>query len=130
MAKRITGSPTDSWPNSGILLWALDGLDRLRRRGRFLQPQSSAEAIRNLEDLGSPMSVFVRERCIVEPGAEVETSALYYDWRDFCTQHGRDRPGTSQSFGRDLKAAVPGITTADRKSGADRWRAYVGITLL
>jgi len=51
----------------GILNWALDGLDRLRARGRFIQPESGKERIQELEDLSSPVGVFVRERCVVAP---------------------------------------------------------------
>lgn len=106
----------------GILNWSLEGLARLRDRGHFEQPASSAEAIRDLEDLGSPISAFIRERCHVEPGGEVETKRLYGAWRDWCAEHGRAHPGTEQTFGRDLKAAVPGISTGDRRRGDDRWR--------
>ena len=40
---------------TGILRWALTGLERLQRRGHFVQPSSSSEAIQELEDLGSPV---------------------------------------------------------------------------
>ena len=51
----------------GILNWALDGLDRLHDRGYFEMPQSSTEAIRVIEDLGSPVGAFVRDWCVVGP---------------------------------------------------------------
>jgi putative DNA primase/helicase len=47
----------------GIFNWALDGLERLRERGRFQQPAASEDAVREMEDLSSPMGAFVRERC-------------------------------------------------------------------
>ena len=46
----------------GILLWAQEGWERLYRRGRFVQPDSSLELINQLEDLGSPIGAFVRDR--------------------------------------------------------------------
>ena len=49
----------------GILNWALDGLDRLRAQGQFTEPVSSREAIRELEDLASPVAAFLRDRCFV-----------------------------------------------------------------
>src|SRR5262249_3372811 len=51
----------------GILLWAVEGWRRLRERGRFVQPESAAQAIQDLEDLSSPVTAFVRERCRVGP---------------------------------------------------------------
>jgi hypothetical protein len=43
---------------------------------------------------------------------------------------GRDHPGTVQSFSRDLRAAVPGVTTVqERVSGDERQRRHEGIGL-
>ena len=56
----------------GILNWSIEGWERLRDRGRFQQPASSAEAIQELEDLGSPIGAFIRERCTVAPGRSVQ----------------------------------------------------------
>jgi putative DNA primase/helicase len=39
----------------GILLWALQGLKRLRERQRFVQPDSALELVKTLEDLSSPI---------------------------------------------------------------------------
>lgn len=113
----------------GILRWALDGFDRLRERGYFAEPSSSAAAKEELEDLASPVGAFVRECCIVEPGAEVETGALYQRWRRWCEERGRDHPGTEAVFGRDLRACVPGVSRQARRSGPERFRVYAGIRL-
>ncbi len=61
----------------GILLWALEGWLRLRQRGRFVQPSSMEDAIRNMEDLSSPVGAFVRERCDVGAGLRVWVDDLY-----------------------------------------------------
>lgn len=113
----------------GIFNWTLDGLVRLQERERFEVPQASKDAMQELEDLSSPVGAFVRDCCDVEPGAEVVTSTLYKRWRAWCEDHGRSHPTTEQVFGRDLRAAVPGLSTSARKQGADRWRVYVGIRL-
>jgi putative DNA primase/helicase len=115
----------------GVLNWSLEGLERLRQRGRFIQPESSADAIEELEDLGSPIGAFIRERCTVEHGRSVPCHTLFNAWRTWCETQGRDRPGTVQTFGRDLRAAVPGLTTehpSDGKGGKLP-REYQGITL-
>ena len=39
----------------GILLWAVQGWQRLRERGRFVQPASGRQFVSDLEDLGSPI---------------------------------------------------------------------------
>jgi len=113
-----------------ILNWSLAGLDRLTRRGSFVQPASAAEAIAALEDLASPVGAFVRERCIIGPAADCEVGTLFEAWRDWCAVQGRDQPGTAATFGRDLRAVIPSLRTANRRAGAGRERWYQGAALL
>ena len=114
----------------GILNWALDGLDRLRDRGHFTMPDSSRELVDEMEDLSSPTAAFVRDRCVVDDAAQVAADQLFDAWRDWCRQQGRSHPGTVQTFGRDLRAAIPGITTTrPRASMGPRRRYYQGIGL-
>ena len=112
----------------GILRWSLEGLQRLRERGHFVQPRSSREAIRQLEDLGSPVGAFVRERCVVKPGLSVTPGELFDAWKAWCQEQGRDRPGTKQSFGRDLRAVVPGIVVKQHREAGPAVRVYEGIS--
>ena len=111
----------------GIFKWALEGLRRLRERGRFIQPDSSAGAIAELEALGSPVSAFVSERCVVAPGRSIQTTRLYELWRGWCEDEGREHPGTQATFGRDLLAAVPGIAKTRPRIGELRIQFYEGI---
>jgi putative DNA primase/helicase len=113
----------------GILNWALDGRDRLVQRGRFEQPASSKEVIQELEDLGSPISAFLRERCDIGEGHSVDADKLYNDWRSWCLVNGRDHPGNAQSFGRDLRASLPEIKVSQPRDGASRKRVYSGLKL-
>lgn len=114
----------------GILNWAIQGYRRLNERGYFEIPESAADAVQELYDLGSPISAFLRDCCVVEHGAEVGCSTLYDAWREWCTEHGRDRPGTEQTFGRDLKAAAPAVrSTQVRGQAGKRVRVYRGVRL-
>ncbi|MQM37686.1 hypothetical protein KBTX_01688 [wastewater metagenome] len=113
----------------GILNWAAEGYRRLRERGRFRVPGSAAEAMQDLQDLGSPIGAFVRDECVVETGAEVQCRELYQEWCDWCGEHGRRQPGTEQSFGRHLKAAVAGVTVTQPRRNGRRVRMYQGIRL-
>ncbi len=118
----------------GILNWAIEGYHRLSERGYFVQPTSSAEAIQSLEDLGSPVGAFVRDRCIVGPKLTVEKTILFERWKQWCDEEGRTRPGTVATFGRDLHAIVPALRTSRSQSTYDRssskrvWK-YEGIGL-
>jgi putative DNA primase/helicase len=108
---------------AGILNWTLDGRDRLAKRKRFVQPKSGEDLIQELEDLSSPVATFVRERCTIKPGARVGCSALFDAWKAWSEDQGRDHPGTVQTFGRDLRAVVPGLKVVQHP------RRYEGIQL-
>jgi putative DNA primase/helicase len=111
----------------GILNWALDGLDRLRAQGHFTQPASAREAIRDLEDLASPISAFVRDRCRVGRDHQVRVDDLWTAWKAWC-EDGLQHKGTKQTFGRDLRAAVPGLRVSRPRDG-EHHRVYVGVDL-
>ncbi len=115
----------------GILRWALDGLDRLDKRGHFTEPATSRDAVVALADLTSPVSAFVREACNRKAGLEVSVRELYQAWRQWSRDHGRDRPTTEQVFGRDLRAVIPGLKTTRPRAedGSSRPRHYEGLAL-
>jgi P4 family phage/plasmid primase-like protien len=54
-----------------ILNWSIEGYRRLRRRGHFVQPQSSQEAIDEIEMLAAPVKAFIRELCETGPSKSV-----------------------------------------------------------
>jgi putative DNA primase/helicase len=110
-----------------IGMWTVRGLERFRERGHFIQPSSSIDAVRTLEDLGSPIAAFIRDRCILEPGSAVEVQHLFDEYRDWCKTVGRDHAGTIHTFGRDLHSFEPRIKVIQHRIGDDRVRMYSGI---
>jgi putative DNA primase/helicase len=112
-----------------ILNWAIEGHQRLMMRGHFLQPDSAMEAIRDLGDLGSPISAFIRDMCVVSPGRMVEISRLFEAWKTWCREQNRDGVGTKQTFGRDIRSVVPGAVVDQIMVEGHRDRYYVGIAL-
>jgi putative DNA primase/helicase len=112
----------------GIFNWALDGLQKLRTRGRFEQPQSSQDAIQELEDLASPIGAFIRDCCTLGPGETAEVDALYRLYKQWCEETGR-RASNRQVFGRDLKAARPEIKRRKLGPADDRIPTYAGVTI-
>ncbi len=85
--------------------------------------------MQELEDLSSPIGAFIRDRCVIGPTEEVEMGRLFDAWKDWCTDQGRDRAGTRQVFGRDLRAAVPRIQGSNIRGGAGRKWHYQGVSL-
>jgi hypothetical protein len=91
----------------GILNWAITGWHRLISFGHFTQPKSALEAVQQLEELGSPTGAFIREKCEIGAGHTATIDQLFGAWCQWCQEQGRDKPGTKQTFGRDLRAACP-----------------------
>jgi putative DNA primase/helicase len=114
---------------SGIFNWCLASLDRLRERGRFRQPATAESAVRQIQDLASPVSAFVRDRCVVAADAEVEKDELWKTWRDWCDNEGA-HPGTKAVFVRDLRAAIPGATPARVRVEKERRHVIRGLRLV
>jgi putative DNA primase/helicase len=124
---RLTDELLEELP--GILLWALKGLDRLRDQRHFTGPAASRDAVKALADLTSPVGAFVREACELDPAHEIPRRTLYQAWRRWSKDHGRDRATTDAVFGRDLRAAFPGIQDGRPHIGGRRTRIYQGIRL-
>jgi len=114
----------------GILCWAIVGWQRLRTRGYFVQPEEGLDLLEELSDLNSPIGAFIKERCQVGY-AEWRTSAsdLFAAWRAWCRANGRRDCGSVQTFGRDLKAALPALRTAYPRGSGYRRIVYDGIRL-
>jgi P4 family phage/plasmid primase-like protien len=110
----------------GILNWAIEGWQRLHERGHFVVPTSVKSVIEEIEDLSSPVAAFVRDECVVDAGHRVWVGELYEAWKAWCDRDGRTQVSTKQSFGRDLAAAVCGVT---RRRGAANQAFYEGIDL-
>lgn len=116
----------------GVFNWALGGLDRLIERGHFIQPESSKDAIEELQDLASPIGAFVRDCIEVGPTDMPPRCDVVYDaWEKWCEDQGRQHPGTVQSFGRELRSALPAVQIGRPEDPITkkRYRVYKGISL-
>jgi putative DNA primase/helicase len=113
----------------GIVLWALEGLDRLRQRGHLIRPQSADELHADMVEQTSPIRAFVEDCCIVGDGNQVDRDDLFGAWRKWCETQGRDHPGTKVGFGRQLAAAFPEIKRAQPRAGGTRLNVYSGARL-
>lgn len=112
----------------GIFNWALDGLDRLVRRRRFVQPKAAEQFIDVMTSLASPVRTFIDDLCVTRPDVRVPTKDLYTVFRAWCEDTGNYKSADSV-FGRNLMSAVGGI---DKKrplvDGKQVWH-YYGIGL-
>lgn len=113
---------------TGILNWALDGLQRLAvtNGNTFTRLPSADEAITAMRDLASPVAAFVREQCEMVADYEVRVDDLYAAYKTWAEDNGHSKK-SKQTFGRDLHAAFPLISM--KRPYGDRRRVYVGINM-
>ena len=97
---------------TGILNWALVGLHRLAitNDNCFTRLPAADEAIIAMRDLASPVAAFARDRCVINPRAEVGCDDLYARYRAWAEDNGHHRAAKTV-FGRDLRAAVLRVMT-------------------
>ncbi|MCF7548913.1 phage/plasmid primase, P4 family [Pseudonocardia sp. WMMC193] len=114
----------------GILRWALAGLVRLNKTGKFTTPAESAEAVDALADLVSPISAFVREVGVTGPEESVTVQDLYEEWRSWCKANGHGI-SSAQKFSTDLRSTLPQLKIVrpkvDGRAGPRQFRG-VGIS--
>jgi putative DNA primase/helicase len=112
----------------GILHWAIAGLERLRQRGRFLQPASAKDLLDNLQGLASPVASFVEERCDKGPDHYVMCDQLFKAWTDWCRDNGQPA-GAAATLGKSLRAALPTVMTIKKRVEGKERRVYTGLAL-
>lgn len=116
----------------GILLWSLDGFDRLQERGRFLQPESGQDVSDDLLEMTSQVADFVKQKCVIGEDQTVTKKDLfdrYIHW--LAMEQGWHTAITMPRFTSELRAVVPTISNLRPKAGADgqRPRMWRGIGL-
>ena len=123
----LTGRLLKELPS--IVLWALDGLERLQERGYLIRPQSAQELAEDLIEQTSPMRSFVADKCVIGAVQQCDRDELFKAWKAWCEDQGRDHPGTKVGFGRQLSAAFPGVKRTQPRETGTRLNLYTGIRL-
>ncbi|GAC00531.1 putative primase [Gordonia namibiensis NBRC 108229] len=111
-----------------ILLWALDGLDRLTAapNNQFTAPASSQTVIDMMNDAASPIAEFIRSECELEPTAAEPVTSLYTRYQQWCNNNG-ETPAALNVFGKYLFEGFPFITKEQVTIAGSRTRVYQGI---
>ncbi len=114
----------------GILLWALEGLRRLQARGHFHPPASATERLAEMMELSSPISGFIEDSLVIDHSGETPAADAFKAWELWCAESGRQHAGDIQTFGRDLRSAMPAVRTINRRAAdGKRLRHYAGFRL-
>lgn len=114
----------------GILTYFIDGLRSLMARGRFIQPESGNEIIREMMIGSNPIRAFVDEMCTLGKGLRCDAYELQDQYRKWCADN-NERVQSYQQFGKALKTAYPEIQKREgtRQPNGRKNYFYEGIAL-
>jgi len=111
-----------------LINFALQGLKDLRQNKVFVVPESSARELAQMVEITTPVTAFVSECCVLEPGSTVDLTVVFETWQRWCAESGR-KPGVRNQFGRWLVQACPGVRKIKVRMGNDLVYAYENIKL-
>jgi putative DNA primase/helicase len=113
---------------TGILHWALEGMDKLRpENARFTMGRVAARELRSVEDDMAPVIAFIRATCVIEEGAWVPCDNLWHAWVAWVEEHGTNINVTKHRFGAELNASGLGIERVRPVIGGQRMYVYRGL---
>jgi putative DNA primase/helicase len=113
---------------TGILNWALDGRERLYKRGYFVQPKSADDMVQQLNDLGSPEKAFLDANFERVAGESVEQPVLFSLWTMWCIANGRlNKEGTHQSFAKNVHSIYPWLKVKRVGPRGNQVQHWVGL---
>lgn len=99
----------DSGELSGIFSWALEGLERLIRRGYFNLPQSLNTNLDHYQCLVDPTGSFIRDNIVEVPNGNLNPQEFYNRYRFYCEETG-ERPFPQRKVTQLIRDIFPHST--------------------
>jgi len=86
----------------GIFNWAMQGLKRLRDRGRFVLPAQVTKSTQEYRQDANPVALFIADECYTGKGLSGQSSALYSTYKDWCFDNNY-KPHSSRNFKHEME---------------------------
>lgn len=113
----------------GIANWALDGLRRLRRKGRFVQAERGKKHLADFGNMSAPVEQFLADFCDEGPDCWEASEYLYLAWRVWCGEEGHECCARN-TFGSKLVAARPKVRNDQKRTPrGGKIRFYASVQL-
>lgn len=113
----------------GIFNWCLTGRARLYQRGYFVEPKASRDMKVEIDNLNSPINLFINDCTEPELHSYVTKGDLYEAYRIWCGEQGL-KPQPQPVFGKMLRAARPEMVDHRVQENSVRKTIYCGIKLV
>ncbi|MBL4805800.1 MAG: hypothetical protein JKY31_00745 [Rhodobacteraceae bacterium] len=110
----------------GILVFALDGLQRLFKQKRFTEPASCKTALHDWIKQVDHVQLFVEEQCVIDHGLNIKSGELFAAYRVWCEENGiKNRRDATR-----LSLNIRNIHSEVSLARVDSSRGLSGITLV
>ncbi len=111
---------------SGILNWALEGLQRLNKQGDFSESVSIEETKECYERLSNPIETFLTEHIEETEGEEyfISKEYLWNDIKYYCEKNSLPKPTSKKELNQKIRAHFENVESKQRKVGKTE-RAWV-----
>lgn len=86
----------------GIFNWAMAGLQRLEKQGRFTEPKQVIDSTAAYRREANPIALWIDDCCLVAPGNQDQASALYASYKDW-SHDNNFKVQSSRSFKREME---------------------------
>jgi putative DNA primase/helicase len=98
----------DSGEMPGVLIWALEGLKRLKARGTLMEPNAS-KALKEAHRLDcNPADLFLTDEFQVCLGSKYSVNTLYHEYAESC-RNGGFHPLNRVHFCNEVKSKFPSV---------------------
>lgn len=101
----------------GILQWAIKGLHRLNKRGRFEHNRFMTDAVKELREESNPIDIFFEDTIEIDLSghAEIEKGELYKKYDEWCRSNG-NHPMAANRFSQSVQQKYSKITPKNTMS--------------
>lgn len=113
---------------SGLLNWALDGLERLLERGGFPDGTTVTEVDEEYTRRSEPIKAFLDDMCVIDPDAQVPKEDLRRAYSRYASERGLRRMDMGE-ITEALGVCVDGLDSVRPMIGGTRVWCYRGVRL-
>jgi P4 family phage/plasmid primase-like protien len=130
--ERVPGMDKPAWwvasgELPGIFNWAVEGLRRLNKQGRFTEAKLSQEALEQHRTDCNSARAFLKENCF-EATTAVATERLYERYQEWCKRNGYQSFG-EKTFGKEVVRVFPKVRKRKLGSRTGRQNFYQGLAI-
>lgn len=114
----------------GIATWALQGLSRLNKVGRFTRPAASSDEVKFIMETYSPLRSFIESACILDENARVSSTEIYDAYRAWAVLEQEGNPLARKTFITALKDATRGqrVKYGTQRRQGETFKGFSGIS--